>query len=655
MNRMQELVKKLIEASYAYYALDKPIMSDWEYDKLYDELEALEQKTGVVLAGSPTQKVQGFLMNGFNKVVHSKPMLSAAKSKNIEDVRKFLGDNEWYCSGKLDGLTLVLRFSGGKLVQGITRGDGTVGEDVTEACRFIKNIPIRIPYEDDLEVRGECVMSWKEFNRVNETLTEKYSHPRNLAAGTLRQLDLNIVKERGLSFVAFECVTPLTDSKAEDLHWLSFYQGFETVIRRVSSNHKPYADNYLRGKDETLERTVDFMTLETRTDKYPYDGLVFEIDSRKVSDKLGTTAHHPNCRFALKWADETKETVLRDVEWNVGKTGVLFPTAVVDPVELDGAVTQKVTLNNVSYIRDLELGIGDTVTIYRSNQVIPCLDDNLTRSNTLELPKVCPECGSPVKLVKENDSEMLYCTNPNCKGILLGKLKHFVSRAGLNIEGLSEQTLKTLVNMGAVNSFEDIFKLKTWKIRLSSVPGFGAKSIDKLLKSIDEASKHVDLAHFISALSIAGIGLAQGKVLAQTFGTWAKFYECATNKYDFTSIDGIGSVLSKNIHKYFAQNKDIDMLTAYLTFADDEPKKSEGGEKLKGLTFVVTGKVYTFKNRNELSDKIQSLGGHVASSVTTKTNFLINNDATSGSTKNKKAHELGVKIITEDEFLEMIR
>ena len=362
MDRMKELIDILSRASEAYYKYDNPIMSDKEYDALYDELESLEKETGIILAGSPTQKVQGFLLDGFKKVKHSKPMLSADKTKDVNEIKKFLEDYEWYCSGKLDGLTLVTIFEDGKFVQGITRGNGIEGEDVTEACRFIKNLPMRIPYKNRLELRGECVMSWNEFNRINENLVDKYSHPRNLAAGTLRQLNLNVIKERELSYIVFECVTNINDSKYKELEWLTNI-GFETVTRSKPMNYFP----------DEIDSTTEYMTKLVQEDVYPYDGLIFEIDSKDRSRKLGKTQHHESCRMALKWADDEYESVLRNIEWQIGKSGVITPIAVFDTVDIENVKINRASLSNLSVMKKT-LGqpfVGQKIWVARMNMVIP--------------------------------------------------------------------------------------------------------------------------------------------------------------------------------------------------------------------------------------------------------------------------------------------
>ena len=643
IERMMELIKILTKASEAYYKYDNPIMSDKSYDELYDELESLEKETGVILAGSPTQKVQGYLLDGFKKITHSKPMLSASKTKDPNDIKKFLGNYEWYCSGKLDGMTLVVIYENGEFIQGITRGNGEVGEDVTDACHFIKNLPMQIPMSERLELRGECVMDWDEFNRINENLVEKYKHPRNLASGTLRQLDLNIVKERRLSFVVFECVTDICDSKSDELSYLKSI-GFEIVTR---------TRNYTNTND--LDDVIEMATNSVQHDKYPYDGLIFEIDSKKVSKKLGKTEHHESCRKALKWEDETYETVLRDVEWNTGKTGIIFPTGIVDPVDLDGAITSRVTLHNISYIKDLELGIGDTVTMYRSNMVIPAIDDNLTRSNTLEIPKICPICGAPTRIVKANDSEVLYCTNDDCAGKLLGLWETFVSKKAMDIDGLSEQTLKVFLRRGYLtNMFVSIYDLSQYKKELYQLDGFGKKSIDNLLKAIED-SKSVDLIHFITAFSIPGVGTGQSKLLAAKYHTFSEFMKACDNQDDFTKIQGIGKILDTAIKKWWVNNH-IQMIDVanVVTFKDEFMNAPTGNYPLAGKTFVVTGKVNTFPNRTELQNKIEELGGKVSGSVSNNTTALINNDVESTSGKNKKAKELGIPIITEDEFINMV-
>ena len=512
IGRIKELVSILQKASYAYYGLDSPLMTDKEYDDLYDELSALEKETKCILAGSPTLKVQGYVLDGFTKVKHSKPMLSANKTKDTNEIEKFVADNRFYGSYKLDGLTVVVRYKDGEFSQGITRGTGVEGEDVTEQCRFIKNLPIIIPYKKDLELRGECVISWNEFKRINKDLDTPYSHPRNLAAGTLRNLDLNIVEERNLSFIVFECVTDINkDSKHEmliDIHNM----GFEIVPITKLNN--------------TVDQVHDALRPEFY--EYPTDGIIFELDSRKLSKSLGSTSHHECCRMALKWEDELYDTTLKEIEWNTSKTGLINPVAVFEPVDLDGAITTRATLHNISYIENLQLGIGDTIQVYRANMVI----------------------------TKENGSKTLHCINPDCKAKLLGKLVHFVSKNAINIDGLSEQTLQKFIDLGWLNSFKDIFYLTDHKEEMYKLDGFGKKSVDKLLESIDKG-RNTTLDRFIYALCIPLIGRTASKDISKYCNYDINtFTQCMIENGGpcFSLIDGFGQVMEKSLYDWWDKN-----------------------------------------------------------------------------------------------------
>lgn len=638
VGRIKELVSILQKASYAYYGLDNPLMTDKEYDDLYDELSALEKETNCVLAGSPTIKVQGYVLDGFKKVKHTKPMLSANKTKDTNEIEKFVTNNKFYGSYKLDGLTVVVRYKGGKFIQGITRGNGIEGEDVTEQCRFIKNLPMSIPYKKDLELRGECVISWDEFRRINEGLDTSYSHPRNLAAGTLRNLDLNIVKERNLSFVVFECVTDINeDSKSEtliDIHNM----GFEIVpITKLNS---------------TVEQVYN--ALQPEFYQYPTDGIIFEIDSRKLSDSLGSTAHHECCRMALKWEDELYETTLKDIEWNTSKTGLINPVAIFKPVDLDGAITTRATLHNISYIEDLQLGIGDTIQVYRANMVIPKVHGNLTKSNTWKFLDKCPCCGGNVELHNENGSKTLHCVNPDCKAKLLGKLVHFVSKNAINIDGFSEQTLQKFIDLGWLTSFQDIYYLSEHKEEMYKLDGFGKKSVDKLLESI-EKSRNTTLDRFIYGLCIPLIGRTASKNIAKEFDNKAEeFYDIWCHGYDFTKLDDFGDTMDNSMQDFIKNNyRWIAELIGEFNFRVPD---SNGNVKqvLDGKIFVITGSLNFYKNREELVSVIERNGGKVSGSVSAKTSYLINNDVTSGSGKNKKAHDLGIPIVNEGEFVQMI-
>ena len=638
VQRIKELISILQKASYAYYGLDRPLMTDKEYDDLYDELLTLEKETNCVLAGSPTIKVQGYLLDGFTKVKHTKPMLSANKTKDTKEIEKFVTNNRFYGSYKLDGLTVVVRYKNGEFIQGITRGTGIEGEDVTEQCKFIKNLPMTIPYKSNLELRGECVISWDEFKRINRNLDTPYSHPRNLASGTLRNLDLNIIKDRNLSFVVFECVTDMKeDSKSEtliDVHNM----GFEIVpITKLNS-------------------TVDQVSnaLQPEFYQYPTDGIIFELDSRKLSESLGSTSHHECCRMALKWEDELYETTLKDIEWNTSKTGLINPVAVFEPVDLDGAITTRATLHNISYIEDLQLGIGDTIQVYRANMVIPKVHSNLTRSNAWKLPDKCPCCGGDVEIHNENGSKTLHCTNLDCKAKLLGKLVHFVSKNAINIDGLSEQTLQKFIDLGWLNSFQEIYYLSEHKEEMYKLDGFGKKSVDKLLESI-EKSRNTTLDRFIYGLCIPLIGRTASKVIAKEFNNQAEeFYDIWCHSYDFTKLDDFGDAMNNSMKAFIRDN--YRWIAEFIGEFNFRESDTNGNVKqmLEGKTFVITGSLKAYKNREELVSVIERNGGKVSGSVSAKTSYLINNDVASTSGKNKKAHDLEIPIISEGEFIQMI-
>lgn len=636
IKRIKELAEQLSKASDAYYVKDKPIMSDKKYDELYDELDKLEKETGYILASSVTQKVQGKILDGFKKVTHSKPMLSAAKTKDINEIKKFIGNNDYYCSYKLDGLTLVTIYEDGKFKQAITRGTGLIGEDVTEQAKMIGNLPMSIPYDGYLELRGECVVSWENFHKINSILTEPYSHPRNLAAGSLRNLDTNITKARNLSYVVFEYVSghKLLNSKIDDLNFID-YLGFETV--------------------KTFFGTVEDCIKEMQPEfyKYPVDGLIFELNDKEYSKSLSATSHHEGCRMALKWADSTHETILRDVIWDVGRSGVISPVAVFDEVDLDGALTTKATLHNLSIIEGLELGIGDTITVYRSNMVIPKIDDNLTRSNTLVIPDVCPCCGHKAEVKYTDNSKFLMCTNPNCPSKLLAKLTHFVSRNCMNIEGLSEATLEFLINQGWIKSFRDIYHLKSYKDEWQNYDGFGQKSVEKILNSI-EKSRDVKLENFICALSIPNIGLSASKTIATYFDSdYEKFISaCCYRYFDWTILEDFGQIMANSVKKYlYGSFEEMYNLAGMMRFIKYKSQVVVDNP-FNGKTLCVTGKLNHF-TRDGINAKITELGAKAASSVSKNTDYLITNEA-SGSSKYKKAVELNVPIITEEEFLRMI-
>lgn len=613
IERIKELTSELLQHCHNYYVLDNPTISDAEYDRKFDELFALENESNFWLANSPTHKVQGSVLDGFTKITHSKPMLSAAKTKDIDEIKRFIGNNHFYCSYKLDGLTMVVRYSNGNFIQAITRGTGLIGEDVTEQAKMISNLPMNIPYDGDLELRGECVVSWTNFHKINENLENKYSHPRNLAAGGLRNLDTNITKERNLSYVVFECVSDLYDedtlfdSKWDELAYLD-HLGFETVERCHGD----------------VEDCVNDMSADNS--KYPVDGLIFELCMKSYSKSLESTSHHEGCRMALKWADTMYETTLLDVEWNTTRNGLISPVAVFSEIDLDGALTTRATLHNVSIIKQLELGIGDTITVYRSNMVIPKIDDNLTRSNTLTIPSKCPCCGHEAIIKDTENSQVLMCTNPNCSAKKIAQFTHFVSRKCMDIAGLSEATLEKFISYGYINDFKSIYHLSSHANELALLDGFGAKSVEKLLQAI-EKSRDVKLENFIAALGIPNIGLSAAKTISEHFnGDYSEMIDANFYwHFDWTTLDDFGQVMADSIVTYLHDNFEmINELAAEMRFVQQESKNIVENP-FSGKTLCVTGKLNHF-TRDSINAKIADLGAKAASSVSKKTDYLITNE-----------------------------
>lgn len=639
IERIKELVEVLNKASDAYYVNDNPIMSDKQYDELYNELEILEKNTGYILSTSVTQKVQGKVLDGFQKVTHSKPMLSAAKTKDVHEIKKFIGNTDFYCSYKLDGLTLVCIYENGRFKQAITRGTGLVGEDVTEQAKMIKNLPMQIPYDDYLELRGECVVSWDDFHKINEKLESPFSHPRNMAAGSLRNLDTNITKQRNLSYVVFECVSDLDDeldSKWDQLDYLG-YLGFETVGRCGVCRNVSDIDVCVEGMQP------DWYT-------FPVDGLIFELDSNSYSKSLASTSHHEGCRMALKWADSTYETVLRDVIWDVGRSGVISPVAVFDEIDLDGALTTKATLHNLSVIEELKLGIGDTITVYRSNMVIPKVDENLTRSNTLGIPNTCPCCGEKTEIKSTDNSKFLMCSNPNCAAKIIAKFAHFVSRNCLNIDGMSEATLEKFISLGYIKDFKDIYGLSRYRNELIELDGFGKKSIDKLLQAI-EKSRDVKLENFIAALGIDGIGISAAKTISNYFGgDYDRFIQAYKECFDWTWLDDFGVVMDYNLEKYLDDNLEmIYELAAEMQFVKRECKE-KNDKSLDGLKFCITGSFS--QSRDKLKELLEAKGAKSVSSVSKNLDVLFCGEK--AGSKLNKAQSLGISIAYEDELMKML-
>ena len=632
---IKNLTAELLQYCHEYYVLDCPSVSDQTYDQLYDDLYKMEESANFWLANSPTRKVQGEVLDCFTKVEHTKPMLSAAKTKDINEIKKFIGNQPFYCSYKLDGLTLVVRYKNGEFVQAVTRGNGEIGEDVTAQAKMISNLPMHIAYDKELELRGECVISWENFRKINATLDEPYSHPRNLAAGSLRQLDTNITKQRNLSYVVFECVSDLYDedmlfdSKWDELGYLD-YLGFETVYRCIGN----------------INACTEGMQPEWY--QYPCDGLIFEMCMKSYSKSLPATAHHEGCRMALKWADEMYETTLLDVEWNPTRTGLISPVAVFRPIDLDGAITTRATLHNLSIIKQLELGIGDTITVYRSNMVIPKIDDNLTRSNTLKIPKTCPCCGQPTEIKYTDNSKVLMCTNPDCAAKKLAQFTHFVSRKCMNIDGLSSATLETLISHGFIHKYKDIYHLSDRRSELIKLDGYGAKSIDNLLESI-EKSRNVKLENFITALGIPNIGLSAAKAISKKFnGDHYEFIQALSSDYDFSQIDDFGEITNKSLHDWW-KSKDpmAELLPIEMNFIVEE---KSADNSLSGLKFCITG---TFsQSRDELKAILESKGAKFISSVSKNLDVLFVGDK--AGSKLAKAQQLGIKIADENELMKIL-
>ena len=633
IQKMKELIDKLSQASRAYYDEDKPIMSDKQYDALYDELAALENSTGIIMAGSPTQKVQGSVSEAFEKVRHSEPMLSAQKTKDVNEVVSFAGGREVNVSWKLDGLTLVLIYDGGTLQKALTRGNGEFGEDVTANARMISNIPLTIPYKERVELRGECLISWKAFDEVNTD--GEYSAARNLAAGSIRQLDPMVTKSRKLSFIPFKLISPARTTKSEDLKWLASL-GFDVVENiNAASNLKEVIKQFAPEKYD-----------------YPVDGVIIEYNDNQYARSLGTTGHHPNSIIALKWADETYETQLTGIELNPTRTGMVSLKAVFKGVDAGGAILTKATLHNVDYMKNLQLGVGDTITVYRANMVIPAIDDNLTRSDTYELPKTCPCCGEPLEIRLAETAHFLWCTNKECPAKQVRKFSYFVSRPAMNILGLSDKILEKFLSLGLIKDFSDIYELSMHKDQIVSLDGFGEKSYLKLIDAI-EKSKDVEFSHFITSMAIPNVGTSSAKTIAAHFSTYEDFRNAAVNDdFDFTELTDFGGTVADNIYNWFADKKNVeefDKVKSHVNII--YPEKKQTNANFEGKTVVVTGKLVNF-TRDSITKELENMGAKVSGSVSKKTSFLIVG-ADAGS-KLKKAEELGIPVISEEAFKNMI-
>ena len=649
--RMKELITILDKAAKAYYADSAEIMSNAEYDELYDELENLEKETGIVLAGSLTKKVGYEVLSSLPKKAHKEPRLSLAKTKEVAELESFLGDKEGILMWKLDGLTIVLTYENGELVEALTRGNGEIGEVVTENARFFENIPLVIPYKGSLMVRGEAIIKYSDFNRINDEITdvaEKYKNPRNLCSGSVRQLSTEVTASRNINFIVYEDLEggEKFKTRVEELNYLESI-GFTVV------DHPLVTRDSLEAEVRTYEKRIKSYDI-------PSDGLVLQFNDIAYGNSLGKTAKFPRHSIAFKWKDETAETILREIEWSASRTGLINPVAIFDPVELEGTTVTRASVHNVSIMRGLKLGVGDKIKVYKANMIIPQILENLTGSDAEEVPEFCPVCGGRTELKDEEGVQTLYCTNPDCMAKKIKLLTHFVSRDAMNIAGLSEMTLEKFVGENMIHELSDVFKLSGHREKIVSLEGFGEKSYNNLIESIDKA-RETTAVRVLYSLGIANIGLATAKLICRFFDNDIERITKAKPD-ELTQIDGVGEVMAGVFADYFNKDENLRTLEHLLlevhienaeANANDEGS-SEGSNTISGLTFVVTGDVEKFKNRRELSDFIESKGGKVTGSVTGKTDYLINNDLTSNSGKNKKAKELGIKIISENEFLELV-
>ncbi|MCI8950661.1 MAG: NAD-dependent DNA ligase LigA [Lachnospiraceae bacterium] len=645
--RIKELISLLSEAGRAYYQESREIMSNYQYDQLYDELLALEAETGIILSQSPTQKVGYEVLSELPKEPHETPMLSLDKTKSVEDLAEWLGEQEGILSWKLDGLTIVLTYENGTLTKAVTRGNGEIGEVITNNAKVFSNIPLSIPYQGLLVLRGEAVIRYSDFERINQEIQEadaKYKNPRNLCSGSVRQLNSQITAQRNVNFKAFGLVkaegVDFKNSRKEQFVWLAS-QGFEVV-------------EYLTVTKESVAEAVWQFAEKIKDYDIPSDGLVLLFDDIAYGDSMGRTAKFPRNSIAFKWADEIRETHLKEIEWSASRTGLINPVAIFEPVELEGTTVSRASVHNISIMEALELGEGDVITVYKANMIIPQIADNLTRSNTVEIPKHCPVCGRDTEIRQVDEVRSLYCTNPDCQAKTIKRFTLFVSRDALNVDGLSEATLEKFIGAGFIHEFADIFHLDQHQEGIVEMEGFGQKSYDNLIASIKKAS-HTNLSRVIYSLGIAGIGLANAKVLCRKFrGDFDAMRHASLE--ELLEADGIGEVLAKAWVEYFENEENcrqVDRLLAELTLEKEETV-SEEEAIFSGKTFVITGTLEHFSNRKELQSLIEAKGGKAAGSVSAKTSYLINNDTASNSSKNKKAKELGIPILSEQDFIRLL-
>ena len=650
--RIEELIEILSKASEAYYNEDREIMSNFEYDKLYDELKSLEDEYDIHLSNSLTQNV-GFAAAEFlPKVRHEKPMLSLDKTKDREVLKDFLGDKEGVLSYKLDGLTIVLHYEDGKFVSGVTRGNGEIGEDVSNNIPAFMNVPLKISYKGHLILRGEAIITYSDFEKINDEIAEgieKYKNPRNLCSGSVRQLDPNITKKRNVRLVIFSLVEIGTDKKTKEEEKIN--KTYESQLDFLDELGFTTVTHKKVNKDNILE-TIEWYAEDVKVNDYPSDGLVLIFNDIEYGISLGTTSKFPRNALAFKWQDETAETTLREIEWSPSRTGLINPVAIFDTVELEGTNVSRASLHNISIMEELKLGIGDKIKVFKANMIIPQVEENLTKSNTFKVPTKCPVCGSKT-IVKNNDGvKTLVCENEACPIKHIKSFENFVSRNCMNIEGISIATIETFIEKGFIGEYADLYKLEKYKDEIVKIDGFGEKSYENIIKAVDE-SRETECYRVINSLGILGIGTANAKLLAKHFeDDFDKLM--SANAEELKAIDEIGPVLAKSIEDYFKDKKNKKIVDDLLKEVKIKKTKKSGNLKLSGMTFVITGSLNNYENRDALVKVIEDNGGKSASSVSKNTTYLINNDTTSNSTKNKKAKELNIPIISEEDFEKLL-
>jgi len=643
--RIKELVEILNKAAKSYYADAVEIMPNIEYDKLYDELVSLEKEANVVLSNSPTQNVGYETASELPKKAHESPMLSLDKTKSVAELEDWLGDNKALLSWKMDGLTIVLTYRGGELVEAVTRGNGIIGEVITNNAKNFQNVPLRIEYKGELILRGEAVIKYSDFKRINDSITDadaRYKNPRNLCSGSVRQLNPAVTRERKVYFNVFNVVRAdnidFENSKAKQFEWAK-NEGFD-VVEYKFTQRASLADDIAKFESKIAENDI------------PSDGLVLLLDDIALGERLGSTSKFPRNAMAFKWSDERQTTKLKYIEWSPSRTGLINPVAVFEPVELEGTTVSRASLHNVSIFEELMLGVGDEISVYKANMIIPQVYENLTKSNTEKIPKICPACGRDTTIKKDNESKVLLCTNPDCQIKHIKQYALMASRDALNIDGLSESTLEKFLSKGFIKSDSDLFRLDKFKDEIINMEGFGKRSYEKLIAALDEA-KNTTVSRFLYSLGIAGIGSANAKMIAKYFDNDIDRIISAS-KDDLRKIEGIGEVLAGSIEDFFKSEKNIENVENLRKILKFETEENGGGDKFAGKVFVITGSLTHFSNRNEMKELIEKNGGKVSGSVSSKTNFLINNDTDSNSSKNKKAKELGVEIISEEDFLKLL-